>query len=370
MRRAKLAMISMAVASGLTLTAAADKKGRECKPSGAPQALGEVGPLGVAQPVDYWSEAWLLVTDKQVKAEHVRLVAAAGKSIELGKPPITAEPQYWLARGRAVYAIAKGRSQVQGKTDVVLMRWGTDPRPRMTILHTADSVGGQVNGAFANEYLAVTWAQKGTDGKLHRFASFMDSEDLRVAPPKDLGVDSGGPSRTLAVGKSFVVLWSGASGLMRAGFDMFGKPAGAPAQIGGVNTSSVRALAQCGERLWAVLDGSKELGVASGPLAGPLKSLSKLPLTPEGDPLQLQCVDDGIALTRRMLSAKGDNVTLWISTIDGSGKLRERRVKDIKGTADDIRMPQLAATGGKLVSWWAEGADPMAKLWAREITCE
>jgi hypothetical protein len=365
----KLALISMALVTVWTLTAAADK-GRECKPSGAPQALGEVGPLGVAQPVDYWSEAWLLVTDKQVKADHVRLIAAAGKSIELGKPPITAEPQYWLARGRAVYAIAKGRSQTAGKTDVVLMRWGTDPRPRMTILHTADTVGGQLNGAFANEYLAVTWAEKGSDGKLHRQASFMDSEDLRISPPQDLGLDSGGPSRTLAVGKSFVVLWTGTSGLTRASFDLHGKSAGPVMQIGGVNGSSVRAIAQCGERLWAVSDGSKELSVASGPLTGPLKNLTQLPLTPSGDPLQLQCVDDGIALTRRMLSTKGDNITLWISTIDKTGKLRERRVKDIKGNADDIRMPQLAATGGKLVSWWAEGADPVAKLWAREITCE
>jgi hypothetical protein len=122
--------------------------------------------------------------------------------------------------------------------------------------------------------------------------------------------------------------------------------------------------------VWAISDGSKELGVASGPLAGPLKRVGQIPLTPKGDPLQLQCVDEGIALTRRMLNAKGDNITLWISTIDTSGKLRERRVKDIKGTSDDIRMPQLAATGGKLISWWAEGPDPAAKLWAREITCD
>ena len=369
MRRAKLALISLAAVSSVTLTAAADK-GKECKPSGAPQALGEVGPLAVAQPVDYWSEAWLLVTDKQVKAEHVRLVAAAGKSIELGKPPITAEPQFWLARGRAVYALAKGRSLVTGKTDVVLMRWGTDPRPRMTILHTTDAVGGQLNGAFANEYLAVTWTAKAPDGKMHRFASFLDSEDLRVKPPQDLGLDSGGPSRTLAMGKSFVVLWSGDSGLMRASFDMFGKSAGAAAKIDGVKTASVRALAQCGERLWTISDGSKELSVASGAVSGPLKNVTTLPLPPSGDPLQLQCVGESIALTRRMLSAKGDNITLWISTIDASGKLRERRVKDMKGTADDIRMPQLAVTGGKLVSWWAEGADPMAKIWAREITCD
>jgi hypothetical protein len=361
--------MTLASAMALTLTAAADK-GRECKPSGAPQALGEVGPLAVAQPVDYWSEAWLLITDKQVKAEHVRLFAAAGKSIELGKPPITAEPLFWLARGRAVYAIAKGRSQVAGKTDVVLMRWGTDPRPRMTILHTTDAVGGQLNGAFANEFLAVTWTEQGKDGKLHRFASFLDSEDLRVTPAKDLGVDSGGPSRTLAVGKSFVVLWTGDSGVMRAGFDLRGKPVGTTSQIGGVTAGTVRALAQCGERLWVVSNGSKELNLASGALAGPLKRVAQLPLTPSGDPLQLQCVDEGIALTRRMLSTKGDNVTLWISTIDSAGKVRERRVKDIKGTSDDIRMPQLAATGGKLISWWAEGADPVAKLWAREITCE
>ena len=362
-------MISMGVVlSALSVRAAADK-GRECKPSGAPQALGEVGAVGVAQPVEYWSQPWLLVTDKQVKAEHVRLVAAEGKLIELQKPPITAEPQYWMARGRAVYALAKGRSQTAGKTDVVLMRWGTDPRPRMTILHTTDSVGGQFNGAFASEYLAVTWTEKAKDGKLHRFASFMDSEDLRIAPPQDLGVDSGGVSRTMSFGKTFVVLWSGEKGVMRASFDRSGKVVTPAAPVQGT-TITARALAQCGERVWVVADAGKELSISSGPNAGPLKSVSKLPMPPSGDPVQLQCVDEGVALTRRMLSTKGDNVTLWISTIDPSGKLKERRVKDIKGGADDIRMPQLAATGEKLVTWWAEGADPSAKLWAREISCD
>ncbi|HKU37770.1 MAG TPA: hypothetical protein VJR89_06470, partial [Polyangiales bacterium] len=312
--------------------AAAGDKARECKPSGAPQALGEIGPLATAQPVDYWSEAWLLVTDKQVKAEHVRLVAAAGKSIELGKPPITAEPQYWLARGRAVYAVAKGRSQTAGKTDVVLMRWGTDPRPRMTILRTTGNVGGHFNGVFAQEFLVVTWTEQGADGKLHRMASFLDSEDLRVGEPRDLGVDNGGMSRVLAVGKSFVVLWSGDKGLMRAAFDLHGKPAAPPAVVPGANTSNAIALAQCGERVWLVSQGSKDLSVASGALAGPVKSVAQLPLLPSGDTLQLQCVGESVALTRRMLSTKGDNVTLWVSTIDPSGKLRERRVKDTKGT--------------------------------------
>lgn len=351
-------------------SAAADSKQRECKPSGLPNALGQTGAVEVAQPVDYWSKPWLLVTDKQTRPEKVRLVSAQGEVIEIGKPPITVDPVQWLARGRAVYALGRGRSQTAGKTDVTLMRWGTDPRPRLTILRTAEGLEGGMSAAFESEFLAVSWSEKAKDGKLHRMVSFMDSEDLRVAEPKDLGLDNGGAARVQAVTKGFVVLWTSPQGVMRAPFDQWGKPASPPAAYALAGEGPSRGLLACADRAWMIREVGKELAIMSAASGAAMAEKARLATTPGEELLAFQCVNDSVVIGRRTFDAKAGNITFWVSTIDKSGKLHDRRVKDTKGTVDDIRMPMFSLLGAKLTSWWIEGQGVASKVWSREISCD
>lgn len=361
---------SIAVGLSVSSAAADGKQAKECKPSTPPSAHGQVGAVEVAQPVDYWSKPWLLITDKQSKPDKVRLVSASGEVIEIGKPPITVEPVQWLARGRAVYALGKGRSQQQGKTDVTLMRWGTDPRPRLTILRTVDALEGQLTAAFENEFLAVSWAEKAKDGKLHRMVSFMDSEDLRVPEPKDLGVDAGEAARVQPVTKGFAVLWTSPAGLMRAPFDQWGKPAGSVTTQAVKGTGKVLAVLQCGDRGWMMREAGSELAVSSAAEGGALSEVAKLPSAKGQELLAFQCVNDSVVVGRRTFDAKAGNITFWVSTIDQKGKVHDRRVKDTKGSLDDIRMPQFSLIGAKLTSWWIEGQGSEAKVWSREISCD
>ena len=86
--------------------------------------------------------------------------------------------------------------------------------------------------------------------------------------------------------------------------------------------------------------------------------------------MPMHCVDDAVAFGHRTVAAKEDNIVLWISTVDATGKVRERRLKDMRGKADDIRLPHFSATGSKLLSWWAEGQADATKIWSREFSCE
>jgi hypothetical protein len=350
--------------------ATANGKQKECKPSGVPNALGRTGVVEVAQPVDYWSKPWLLLTDKQSRPDKVRLVSATGEVIEIGKPPITVDPVQWLARGRAVYALGRGRSQIAGKTDVTLMRWGTDPRPRLTILRSAEGLDGQLSAAFENEFLAVSWAEKAKDGKLHRMVSVMDSEDLRVPEPRDLGIDAGAAARVQAVTKGFVVLWTSEQALMRAQFDQWGKAMGPVAVQALSGSGKAIAVLQCAGKVWLMREKGEQLALSSAAASGSMKELAKLPTTAGGEILAFQCVNDAVVIGRRTLDAKAGNITFWVSTIDQNGKVHDRRVKDTKGTLDDIRMPQFSLIGAKLTSWWIEGQGAEAKIWSRDISCE
>jgi hypothetical protein len=325
--------------------------------------------------VDYWSKPWLLVTDKLTRPDKVRLLSADGTVIDIAKPPITVEPVQWLARGRAIYALSKGRAQSEGKSDVVLMRWGTDPRPRLINLRTDVLLEGQLSAAFSNEFLVASWAEKGTDGKLHRMASFMDVEDLRVPEPKDLGPDSGGAARVQATESGFALTWTSARGLERAPFTRFGKPSAEATSVawaagGTPDATAPTSVLQCAQRAWLVREQGTELAVLSGDAGHPMQELARLPIAHGDKVLPVECVDDSLVIGRRTLDAKAGNVTLWVSTIDGSGKLRERRVKDTRGGAEDLRMPQFSQVGAKLTSWWITGTGAEAKVWSRELSCE
>jgi hypothetical protein len=374
-----LAAALLIASTSVSSSAYANGTKRECKPSGLPSQLAQAGAIEVAQPVDYWSKPWLLITDKLTRPDKVRLLGPDGTVIDIAKPPITVEPVQWLARGRAIYALSKGRSETAGKSDVVLMRWGTDPRPRLTNMRTGVDLEGTMHAAFSNEFLATTWAEKAADGKLHRMASFVDVEDLRAPKAIDLGPDNGAASRVQATDSGFVLVWTSPEGLKRATMSRFGKPSGPTATLAwagngngkGPDASATASVMQCADRTWLMSERGTELTLFSGDSTqSALKELTRLPIATEDKLLPAHCVEDSLVVGRRIVDTKAGNIVFWVSTIDGSGKVRERRVRDIHGGADDIRMPQFSQVGAKLTSWWVAGTGVEAKVWSRELSCE
>ena len=362
-------------ATGQVASVHADGSKRECKPSGLPNQLAQAGAIEVAQPVDYWSKPWLLITDKRNRPDKVRLLSADGTLIDIAKPPITVEPVQWLARGRAIYALSKGRSETAGKSDVVLMRWGTDPRPRLTNLRAGVDLTGGLSAAFSNEFLGTTWAEKAADGTMHRMASFLDVEELRVQEPKDLGPDTGAAGRVQATADGFVVVWTAADGVKHASFSRFGKPQGQVSTLAwagkGPDATASVSVMQCGARSWLLSERGTELSLFSGdPKEPSMKQLARLPIATDDKLLPANCVDESLVVGRRIVDSKANNVVFWVSTIAPNGKIRERRVRDMQGGPDDIRMPQFSQVGAKLTSWWVAGTGVEAKVWSRELSCD
>jgi hypothetical protein len=81
-------------------------------------------------------------------------------------------------------------------------------------------------------------------------------------------------------------------------------------------------------------------------------------------------VGEALAIGHRVVSPKGDNVVLWISTLGANGKLRQRKVRDVRGTSDALHSLQLTAEPGGLRAWWQQGEPATAQLWARDVVCK
>jgi hypothetical protein len=157
---------------------------------------------------------------------------------------------------------------------------------------------------------------------------------------------------------------------MRANYDLRGKMSGTVAKLALSNPSSVRALAQCGERSWLVLNAGSELAISSAAGSGAVSELARLPSSPETDLMPIECVEDNVVIGRRTLNPKEGNVIFWATTVDASGKLHDRRIKDMRGSGDDIRIPQFSPAGSKFMSWWVEGQGMEAKVWSRALSCD
>ena len=370
-RPRNLVLAFLAILSVLAEPGAAGARGkpRECKPDGQPVAIGTSGAIEMAEAVG--GENRILAADKAIKPSKLHLISPDGEAIDLASPPWTMEPSRWLSRGHAVYAVGTGRSQTQGKTDVVLVRWGMDSRPRLTKVATIDQLAAPPSAALVNEFMAVMWAEAGAGGKLVARAAFLDMEEVKVGPAIDLGsYTKDGFADISTADKGFAALWSSEKGLMRASFDVRGKTTAAAAMLEGSGSSTVHSAISCGDRLWVLHDGGAgKLGVSTADASTALKQVATVPSS-DTDRVPLLCADDSVIVAHRTINAKANNVVFWISTIEPSGKTRERRVKDMAGSAETIRMPLLAAAGDARSAFWVEGGGQEAKLWSRAIVCE
>jgi hypothetical protein len=371
------ALVCLALLGAIITPKSADARGkpRECKPDGAPVSLGAQDAIELAAPIPYSGSNYVVSVDKLQKPGKLRLIAASGEAIDLPSPPWTMEPTRFLSRGRAVYAVGTGRSQTAGKTDVVLVRWGTDSRPRLTKIATVDRIAAPPRAALVEEFMAVLWAEPGEKGKLRTRASFLDIEELKVSPAQDIGAYAqDGFAEISAVERGFVALWTGERGFVRAAFDLHGKSTARASLLKWQDSSPVRAAIACGEETWIVHEaGASEVAVSYGDAGGSARKIATLASTDGGSdkagPTML-CANDSVVVAHRTVHEKAGNVVFWISTVEPSGKTRERRVKDAAGNADTIRMPVLSAAGDTRSAFWVEGDGREAKLWSRAIVCK
>jgi len=158
--------------------------------------------------------------------------------------------------------------------------------------------------------------------------------------------------------------------LMRAAFDVRGSNTAKAAALEWKDGSAVHSAISCGERLWLVHDGEPgKLAVSTSDPSSALHRVASLAASSGGDTPML-CADENAVVAHRVINEKAGNVVLWLSTVEPSGKTHERRVKDVAGNADTIRMPVLAAAGNTRSAFWVEGGGQDAKLWSRAIVCE
>lgn len=370
-------LISFGVAS-LTFTsglASARGKGmRECKASGPPSVLEGAGSQQSVQMLLARGQPWLLTTDDPAKPRKLQLLSSDGQALELGPPQVTTEVSRFIARGQGIYAAATVRSALTpGKRDVVLLRWGSDTRPRMTVLSTTDQVDAKPTTALVNEYATVLWAQPGSDGKSHLLAAATDLEELKVSETQDLGAfEPGGFIEAFSHDKSLTVVWSAPGATMQAVLDKHGKPSAPARALQRKDASAaIRGMQLCGEKLWLISRLSdKELAVSVTDAAGLVTQLATLPMTPNDLRIPLSCVDAGVVIAHPVFTEKTSNIVVWISAIDSDGKKRERRLKDERGQADTVRSLELQGSKDPSGAWWTEGRGAALRFVFRPLSCE
>lgn len=365
--RTQLILACMLALLAPSLGSARGPSVRECEPGGPPSAIAGAVQIESTRSLQRADQGWLVAA---AKSQRPRLFSPAGEAIELPQPPASAETTDWIARGRAVFAVGTAPSQRNGQTNVVLLRWGVDNRPKVTALTTVEKVTAKPAAALAGERLAVAWGQLGSDKRSHVMLSVTDLEELRVQSPVDLGVQRGAV-KVAASDSGFIVMWSNEQGVQRALFDAKGKASGANALVAGVGKDVPRTIERCGDQVWVLHDSGKgDVAIAMIDGSGATHDVANLPAPPAGDPMAARCVGDALAVGHRVVSNQGDNV-VWISTIAANGKLRQRRVKDMRGTPDSIRSLQLTAEPKGLRAWWLQGdSAATAQLWSREVVCK
>jgi hypothetical protein len=167
-----------------------------------------------------------------------------------------------------------------------------------------------------------------------------------------------------------MAVWSSDKGMMRARFDLRGKSAVAPSALAWKAPSPVLGAIACGEHTWLLHEGGTEkLAVSTAGASGELTRVAEV-ASSDHTRTPLLCADDSVVIGHRTIHEKAGNVVFWLSTVEPSGKKHERRVKDVAGNSDTIRMPLLAEAGETRSAFWVEGGGPDARLWSRPIVCE
>ena len=359
------------LAGGIASVAQAGGKGRECKPGAAPSSYTLDGMVGFAEAVEYQNDSYILTADRGVHPDQVRLFSASADGVLLAKAPSSVEISSWLAHGVGVFAVGKARNPSSGDADIVLLRWGSESRPKLSTLWTGKAIDVAARAALSGTYLGAAWSATGEDGQPHVFVSTIDLDDIRIRDALDLGPTTAGTFLAIVPGvKSFSVIWQADTKLMRALVDVHGTAKG-PAITLGEASGSPRGAIVCGDQVWLTHDsGSKDIAVAVTEEGAKLHDVAHIVSTPEHDRLPMSCLEQSVVIGHRTEAAKDGSIVFWVSTVDGKGNLRERRIKDIKGGEESLRDIQLAGSGDKRQAVWFEGKGPGVKIYFRDLVCD
>ncbi len=86
---ARIALASLALMTTTMAPQSTDARGkpRECKPDGAPVALGAQDAIEIAAPIPYSGKSHIVSVDKLGKPGKLRLIGPSGEAIDLPNPP-------------------------------------------------------------------------------------------------------------------------------------------------------------------------------------------------------------------------------------------------------------------------------------------
>jgi hypothetical protein len=344
----------------------------ECRPVSPTRTLGVEGTSEGIQVLQARGKQWLLTTDDPAKVTKLKLLSAQGEAVDLARPQVSSELTRFVAHGKGIYAMATMRSQVRGKKQVVLVRWGSDPRPRMTALSSTDRVDAPPTAVLVNDSLTGVWAQPGQDGKSHVLAVSFDLESLELSEVRDLGLfQAGGFLEAFVHDNHVAVVYSAPNATMRVMLDTHAKVTTTAVALQRKDAGRLRGAHACGEKLWLLSETSpNEIALSTVGATGAVTQVATIPATPSAEPLPMSCIDDGVVVAHSVLNEKDGNIVLWVSAIDPAGKKRDQRIRDEKGTADTIRQLALQGENDPGGIWWTEGRGPEAKFLFRQLTCK
>lgn len=364
------------VCLGLPSTSEAGrKKARECKASAPPSSFEQDGEVGDLASLVFADQSWGVRLDRPDRPKSIRLLSLAGDAIDLSKPPPT-RPVHWVSRGRSVYAVGTGKSRVEGKVDVLVLRW-SDPgrRPQLIKLWTADAVTDGPVAEIVDETLAVAWGER-IDATNSRLAvGFVNLERTNIGERKLLGEP--GPrvrARLLALPKGFVAVGSASgkpSGVL-ARYDAYGRPQGEPETLSLPEKREILSAMMCENELYAVVgkeDDAKPALMRHDGGKG-LKQIKRFERVLDPAELQLSCAGDSAVVGFRTWNDKVGTITFWLSTVGPNGTSKERRIKDMKGTPEDLTSVRLSGGDDTLSAWWVQKDSGRASLFGRALACE
>lgn len=347
--------------------ASARPKTAECKASGPPGRIDEQPAFESLSTLQYDGKSWVVLLDQPSDPKHIRLISSGGVALELARPP-KFTPSQWFGRGTAVYGLGTARSLEEGKVNIVLVRWAMDGRrPRVIRLWTQDAVASAPVAVLNDASLAVAWAAGGGE-RAAWTVGLTDLERVDVAEAVQVGKPAAQVSgHIMADGKGFRTLWVANGKVRTAKLDDRGGvvKAGAVAWDGKPDPLST---VQCGENLFALdagTDGHARLLLIADGSAKPVGTFDSVDLAE----MPLTCADSAALVGHRTWNDKAGSVVFWIATVDAAGNTSARRLRDIKGEKDDIRLPTLVGADGDISAWWAQKNGARTELYTRPIAC-
>ncbi|MDD9967608.1 MAG: hypothetical protein OXR73_15335 [Myxococcales bacterium] len=365
-------LCALVICLGAPTASQARPRSAECRAAGPPGRLDAQAPFASLSTLQYDGDQWLVLLDRTESPKSVRLVSSRGRHIGLSRPPRFA-PSQWFGRGSSIYALGTARSLEEGMQNVVLVRWAMDGRrPRLIRLWAQPEITTPPTAILTNATLAVGWASKQAGAKeASRWTlGVVDMERMQPTDPLVVGKPARRTwGRLMLSGSEIVALWIADNEPMTARFDQHGSVVRKATGISWPGDVTVTATAQCGAYLYAIdRDKNRRARLSLLGQDGP-QPLTTFDAVEPGE-VSLTCTGNAAVVGHRVWNDRAGSVVFWVSTVAPSGKVRARRVRDIKGRKDDLRMTTIAGSGDDLAAWWMQKSGGRSELYTRRVGCK